>query len=517
MPDAPYAMLDRKREPGWLSSIQHPQTEGTFNVDLYNLTISEAHRLLKNEEITSRELTRAVLDRIAAVDGGIGAFLTVTAEEAAAQAADADRRIAAGRCGPLNGIPLAIKDVICTSGVRTTCGSKILDGFIPPYEATVVDRLKREGAVIVGKLNMDEFAMGSSTENSGFKPTRNPWDVSRTPGGSSGGSAAAVAAGMCLGALGSDTGGSIRQPASHCGVVGIKPTYGRVSRYGLVAYASSLDQIGPLTRRVADAALLLNGIAGPDPADSTSAPIAAPDYAAGLSKSIKGTRIGIPREYGSTEGLDPEVQTAVEDAVRTLESLGAERVEISLPHTRYAVAVYYVVAPCEASSNLARYDGVKYGFRAEDAGDLIHMYRRTRSQGFGAEVQRRIIIGTYCLSAGYYDAYYGKASQVRTLIVEDFKKAFERCDVIACPTAPTPAFKIGEKIDDPLTMYLSDIFTISANLAGIPALSVPCGFSAAGLPIGLQLMGNHFGEETILRAAHHFEEATGVYKKRPVI
>jgi len=491
--------------------------KGTRNVNLYNLTISEAHRLLKNKEITSTELTRAVLDRIAGVEGRIDAFLTITAEEALAQAAAADRAIAAGQCGPLNGIPVAIKDVICTRGVRTTCGSRILDPFIPPYDATVVAWLKQKGAVIVGKLNMDEFAMGSSTENSGFKVTRNPWDLSRIPGGSSGGSAAAVAAGMCLGALGSDTGGSIRQPASHCGVVGIKPTYGRVSRYGLVAYASSLDQIGPLARRVADAALVLNGIAGHDPADSTSAPLAVPDYTAVLGRSIKGTRIGIPREYAASAGLDPEVLAAVEGAVDTLQSLGAECVDISLPHTQYAVAVYYVIAPCEASSNLARYDGVKYGFRADEGADLIHMYRRTRSQGFGAEVQRRIIIGTYCLSAGYYDAYYGKASQVRTLIVEDFKKAFEVCDVIACPTAPTPAFRIGEKSDDPLTMYLSDIFTISANLAGIPALSIPCGFSAAGLPIGLQLMGRHFGEEAILGVAHQFEGATGFHKKRPEI
>jgi aspartyl-tRNA(Asn)/glutamyl-tRNA(Gln) amidotransferase subunit A len=484
-------------------------------VDLCDLTISKAHRLLKNKEITSRELTQAVLDRIGAVESGIDAFLTVTADHALDQASAADRRIADGKSGPLTGIPIALKDVICTRGVRTTCGSRILDPFIPPYDATVVARLKQEGAVLVGKLNMDEFAMGSSTENSGFKITRNPWDLTRIPGGSSGGSAAAVAAGMCLGALGSDTGGSIRQPAAHCGVVGIKPTYGRVSRYGLVAYASSLDQIGPLTRSVADAALMLKGIAGHDPADSTSVPVAVPDYAAALGMDIKGIRIGIPRQYAASEGLDPEVSAAVDDAVRTLESLGAKRVEIALPHTKYAVAVYYVIAPCEASSNLARYDGVKYGFRAKDPGDLIHMYRHTRSQGFGAEVQRRIIIGTYCLSAGYYDAYYGKASQVRTLIVEDFKKAFEACDVIACPTAPTPAFRIGEKIDDPLTMYLSDIFTISANLAGIPALSVPCGFSGTGLPIGLQLMGTHFGEETILRVAHRFEQAKGFQKKKP--
>ena len=369
----------------------------------------------------------------------------------------------------------------------------------------------------VGKLNMDEFAMGSSTENSGFQITRNPWDLSRIPGGSSGGSAAAVAAGLCLGALGSDTGGSVRQPAAHCGVVGLKPTYGRVSRYGLVAYASSLDQVGPLARNVEDAAFLLNAIAGHDPADSTSVPMPTPDFTAALGRDIKGLRIGIPAEYSASEGLDPEVSAAVEGAIRALEALGAERVSVSLPHTRYAVAVYYVIASCEASSNLARYDGVKYGLRAEGADDLLHMYRCTRSRGFGAEVQRRIIIGTYCLSAGYYDAYYGKASQVRTLIVEDFKKAFTACDLIACPTTPTPAFTIGEKIDDPLTMYLSDIFTISANLAGVPAMSLPCAFSASGLPIGLQLVGKHFDEETILRVGHAYEQATGFYKKKPVL
>jgi aspartyl-tRNA(Asn)/glutamyl-tRNA(Gln) amidotransferase subunit A len=486
-------------------------------VDLYNLTITEAHRLLEHKEITSRELTQAVLDRIAAVEGRIDAFLTVTADRALEQAEAADRAIGSGDCRPLTGIPLAVKDVLCTRGTRTTCGSKILGGFVPPYDATVIARLKQEGAVIVGKLNMDEFAMGSSTENSGFKITRNPWDTTRIPGGSSGGSAAAVAAGMCLGALGSDTGGSIRQPASHCGVVGIKPTYGRVSRYGLVAFASSLDQVGPLAGSVADAALLTSGIAGYDAADSTSVPLAVPDYSAALNNDVKGLKIGIPKEYSASAGLDPEVLAAVEGAVGTLEALGAERVGISLPHTQYAVAVYYVIAPCEASSNLARYDGVKYGFRAGASRDLMHMYRSTRSQGFGAEVQRRIIIGTYCLSAGYYDAYYGKASQVRTLIVEDFKKAFESCDVIACPTAPTPAFRIGEKVDDPLTMYLSDIFTISANLAGIPALSVPCGFSAAGLPIGLQLMGRHFNEEMLFRVAHRFEQATEFHKRRPAL
>jgi aspartyl-tRNA(Asn)/glutamyl-tRNA(Gln) amidotransferase subunit A len=486
-------------------------------VELHELTIEEAHRLLKTGKISSRELTRAVIDRIAAVDEAIGAYLTVTPEQALAQADAADRAIAGGDIPPLCGIPLAVKDVLCTRGVRTTCGSRILENFIPPYDATAVARLKQAGAVIVGKLNMDEFAMGSSTENSAFQVTRNPWDTARIPGGSSGGSAAAVSAGMCLGALGSDTGGSIRQPASHCGVVGIKPTYGRVSRYGLVAFASSLDQIGPLARSVADAGLLLKAIAGHDPADSTSVPREVPDYSAALGNGVAGLKIGIPREYGASEGLDPEVLRAVEDAVATLESLGAERVEISLPHTPLAVAVYYVIAPCEASSNLARYDGVKYGLRAEGAEDLMRMYRLTRSRGFGAEVQRRIIIGTYCLSAGYYDAYYGKASQVRTLIVEDFKQAFSACDVIACPVAPTPAFRIGEKADDPLTMYLSDIFTISANLAGVPALSVPCGFSSAGLPVGLQLMGRHFDESMLLRVAHCFEQAKGIKEKRPVL
>jgi aspartyl-tRNA(Asn)/glutamyl-tRNA(Gln) amidotransferase subunit A len=486
-------------------------------VPLHELTVTRAHGLLKKREVSARELTEAVLQRIEAVEPRVEAFLSLAAESARAEADAADRLIAAGECRPLTGIPLAVKDLICTRGVPTTCGSRILEGFVPPYDAFVIRRLRAQGAVILGKLNMDEFAMGSSTENSGFKATRNPWDTGRTPGGSSGGSAAAVAAGMCLAALGSDTGGSIRQPASHCGVVGLKPTYGRVSRFGLVAFASSLDQIGPLTRGVEDAALFLGAIAGHDPDDSTSVPQPVPDYAAALARGgdLRGVRVGLPREYAAPEGLDPEVGAAVAAAVATLESLGAVRVEISLPHTRYAVAVYYVIAPCEASSNLARYDGVKYGLRAADPADLMQMYRGTRSSGFGAEVKRRIIIGTYCLSAGYYDAYYGKASQVRTLIVDDFKEAFAACDVIACPVAPTPAFRIGENVDDPLTMYLSDIFTISANLAGIPALSVPCGHSAAGLPIGLQLMGRHFDEQMLLRVAHGFEQATGFHAKKP--
>ena len=482
---------------------------------MHELTIQEAHKLLKTKEISSVELTRAVLDRIDAVEGRLSAFITVAEKEALEQAREADQRIAHGRCESLTGIPLAIKDVICTRGIPTTCGSKILENFVPPYDATVIGKLRKAGAVIVGKLNMDEFAMGSSTENSGFKITRNPWDPTRVPGGSSGGSAAAVAAGMCLGALGSDTGGSIRLPASYCSTVGMKPTYGRVSRFGLVAFASSLDQIGPLSKCVADSAVLLQAIAGYDPSDSTSVPKDVPDYPAALQKGLKGLRVGIPIEYGATEGMDPEVSDAVNNAIEVIAELGAEKVEVSLPHTEYAVAVYYVIAPSEASSNLARYDGVKYGIRDKDQNDLIQMYRSTRSKGFGPEVQRRIIIGTYCLSAGYYDAYYGKASQVRTLIMEDFKKAFESCDVLACPVAPTPAFKIGEKVDDPLTMYLMDIFTISANLAGIPGMSVPCGFSKQSLPIGLQLMGKHFGEEMLLKVAYNFEQATEFHKKKP--
>ena len=482
---------------------------------LHELTIQEAHHLLKTKEISSVELTRAVLDRIKAVESKIDAFITIAEKTAMQQARAADQKIAAGHCGALTGIPLAIKDVICTRGIQTTCASKILQNFIPPYSATVIQKLEQAGAVILGKTNMDEFAMGSSTENSGFKITRNPWDLTRVPGGSSGGSAAAVAADMCLGALGSDTGGSIRLPASYCGTVGMKPTYGRVSRYGLVAFASSLDQIGPLAKNVADCATMLNSIVGYDPADSTSVPQDVPDYATALQKGLKGIRIGIPREYAATGGMNPEVVNAINNAVQVIEDLGAEKMDVSLPHTEYAVAVYYVIAPSEASSNLARYDGVKYGVRDKDQKELIQMYRRTRSQGFGPEVQRRIIIGTYCLSAGYYDAYYGKASQVRSLIIEDFKKAFEKCDVILCPVAPTPAFKIGEKVDDPLTMYLTDIFTLSANLAGLPGMSIPCGFSKEGLPIGLQLMGKHFAEEMLLKVAYNFEQATEFHKKRP--
>ena len=484
---------------------------------LHELTIEEAHRLLKQKEVSSVELTWAVLDRINAVEGSVGAFLTVSEETALAQARAADEKIAGGHCEPLTGIPLAVKDVICIRGLETTCGSKILENFKPPYNATVIEKLKRRGAVILGKTNMDEFAMGSSTENSGFKNTRNPWDLERVPGGSSGGSAAAVASDMCLGALGSDTGGSIRQPASYCSTVGLKPTYGRVSRYGLVAFASSLDQIGPLSKNVTDCAILLNAVAGYDSADSTSVPEEVPDYTAALQKGLQGIRVGIPKEYAASEGMDPEVLAAVDKAVKTIEDLGADIIDVSLPHTEYGVAAYYVIAPSEASSNLARYDGVKYGVRDADQTELIQMYRRTRSRGFGLEVQRRIIIGTYCLSAGYYDAYYGKASQVRTLIMKDFRKAFETCDVLACPVAPAPAFKIGEKVDDPLTMYLIDIFTLSANLAGIPGMSVPCGFSAKGLPIGLQLLGKHFNEEMLFKVAYNFEQATDFHKKKAAL
>ncbi len=486
-------------------------------MNLYELTIQDAHRLLKQKEISSQELTRAILDRIEDVDETIGAYITVAHETAMAQARRADASISENNISALTGIPLALKDLICTKGLRTTCASRILENFVPPYDATVVKKLKKAGAVIVGKSNMDEFAMGSSTENSGFKPTYNPWDLTRTPGGSSGGSAAATASDLCIGSLGSDTGGSIRQPASHCGVVGMKPTYGRVSRFGLVAFASSLDQIGPLTKDVTDCAMIMNVISGHDPADSTSVPMDAPDYTSFLKDDLNGVTVGIPVEYQSAKGLDPDVSNAVLQAVKTIEDLGAQCVDVSLPHTEHVVAAYYVIAPSEASSNLARYDGVKYGYRNTDKGNLMDMYRSTRSNGFGPEVQRRIILGTYSLSAGYYDAYYGKASQVRTLIIEDFKTAFEACDVILSPVAPTPAFKIGEMTDDPLTMYLSDIFTLSANLAGIPGISVPCGFSSEGLPIGLQIMAKHFNEGALFKVAYNFEQSTDFHKKKPAL
>jgi aspartyl-tRNA(Asn)/glutamyl-tRNA(Gln) amidotransferase subunit A len=445
----------------------------------------------------------------------VAAYVTLTRDEALRMAEKADREIAAGRAKPLSGIPIAIKDNMCTKGILTTCASKILHNFVPPYESTVTSRLIENGYVLAGKTNLDEFAMGSSTENSGFHTTRNPWDTDRIPGGSSGGSAAAVAADECIAALGSDTGGSIRQPASLCGVVGMKPTYGRVSRYGLVAFASSLDQIGPITKNVADCALLLNVISGRDPRDSTSAPVDVPDFTAGLGEEIKGLRIGIPREY-FIEGMDPEVEEAVKEAIRKFESLGARPVEVSLPHTDYAVATYYVLATSEASSNLARYDGVKYGSRAEGR-DLMDMYMNSRARGFGAEVKRRIMLGTYTLSSGYYDAYYKKAQQVRTLIKDDFEKVFEDVDLVVTPTSPTPAFRVGEKSDDPLKMYLADIFTISVNLAGMPGISVPCGFTRASLPVGLQLIGKHFDEATLLKAAYAYEQSTTWHKRKPAL
>ncbi|NVL89670.1 MAG: Asp-tRNA(Asn)/Glu-tRNA(Gln) amidotransferase subunit GatA [Desulfobacterales bacterium] len=483
-------------------------------MDLYRLTIHEAHELLTTGKISSVELTSAVFDRIEQVEDKVGAYITLVKDRAMAEAADADKVIRQGNGKPLTGIPIAIKDVLCTEGVRTTCGSRILKNFIPPYNSTVVDRLREARAVIIGKANMDEFAMGSSTEHSALTTTRNPWDLTRVPGGSSGGSAAAVAADECIGAIGTDTGGSIRQPASHCGVVGLKPTYGRISRFGLVAFASSLDQIGPITKDVTDCAILMNEICGYDPNDSTSVPREVPNYTKALQAGIKGLVVGMPKEYFS-EGLDEDVAQSIDAAIKVIEGLGATCKYVSLPHTEQAVAVYYLIAPAEASSNLARYDGVRYGFRDNGAEELIQMYRDTRSKGFGPEVQRRIIIGTYALSAGYYDAYYGKASQVRTLIIQDFNQAFETCDVLLAPVAPTPAFKLGEKLDDPLAMYLSDIFTLPANLAGIAGVSVPCGFSRDGLPIGLQILSKHFDEEKLIRVAYNFEQETDFHAKRP--
>ncbi|MDT8378520.1 MAG: Asp-tRNA(Asn)/Glu-tRNA(Gln) amidotransferase subunit GatA [Desulfotignum sp.] len=480
-------------------------------MDLHTLSLAQTSRLLGEKKISSTELTRAFLARIDTSDPTLKCFITVDASEAMAQAASADRQIAQGNHTVFTGIPMALKDLLCTRGLRTTCGSKILENFVPQYDATVVEKLRTSDAVIIGKTNMDEFAMGSSTENSAYFPTRNPWQVDYVPGGSSGGSAAAVAARFCTAALGSDTGGSIRQPASHCGVVGLKPTYGRVSRYGLVSYASSLDQIGPIARTVEDAALVMNLIAGHDPKDSTSAPEPVPDFTGGLvdfdKDGLKGMTVGIPKEYLEMPGIDPDVR-AVFDQVRTLmKSLGADIRSVSLPHTEYVVAAYYIIAPCEASSNLARFDGVKYGFRAPGTDDLLEMYKQTKSKGFGAEVQRRIIIGTYALSAGYYEAYYGKASQVRALIMADFARAFETCDILLAPVAPTPAFRIQEKIDDPLTMYLTDIFTLSANMAAVPGISVPAGFSADGLPIGIQMMANRFDERSLVRAGHGVEKS----------
>jgi len=470
-------------------------------VDLSRLTARDLRERIVSGELRSLEVVESIFRKIDEVEGKVNSYITLTREEALRRAAEVDERASKGDdLGPLAGVPTAVKDVLCTRGVRTTCGSRMLENFIPPYDATVVRRLKKADAIIVGKANMDEFAMGSSTETSHFGASRNPYDLSRVPGGSSGGSASALAAGEALLAIGSDTGGSIRQPASFCGIVGLKPTYGRVSRFGLVAYASSLDQVGPMALDVRDCALLLKVIAGYDPRDSTSVRADVPDYLSSLDGGVDGLRIGLPKEYFS-EGLDGEVRDAIMGSVEALSSEGAEVVELSLPHTKYAISTYYLVACAEASSNLARYDGVKYGFRAEGAKDLADMYELTRSRGFGDEVKGRIMLGTYALSAGYYDAYYLKAQKVRTLIKGDFESAFERCDVIITPVSPTPAFGIGEKIDDPLLMYLSDIYTISANLAGIPGISVPCGRSSDGLPIGLQILGKPFDEPTILRVA----------------
>lgn len=484
-------------------------------MELFRLTIHELHDLLKKGEATPTEIVGSVFERIEAVEGKIQAYVTITKEEALARAAGVDAAIKKGKgIRPLTGIPLAIKDVICTWGVRTTCSSRILENHVPIYDATVIHKLREEGAIFLGKANMDEFAMGSSTENSAFMKTKNPWDLGRVPGGSSGGSAAAVAADMCAGSFGSDTGGSVRQPAALCGVVGLKPTYGRVSRYGLVAFASSLDQIGPITKDVTDCAILMNAVAGYDPMDSTSAMVTLPDFTRALLPDVKGLRLGIPAEY-FIEGMDPEVEAAIWEAIRLLEHLGANTEKISLPHTDYAIATYYLVATAEASSNLARYDGVKYGYRTKRSMDMLEMYQRTRREGFGAEVKRRIMLGTYALSAGYYEAYYLKAQKVRTLIRHDFEEAFKHCDVIITPTSPTAAFRFGEKTEDPLTMYLSDIFTISVNLAGIPAISIPCGFTKGGLPIGLQILGKPFNEEAILRVAYTYEQNTEWHKRKP--
>ena len=482
---------------------------------LYRLTIHEAHDKLASRELTSVELTAAVFDRIEQLNSALHAFLYLARETALEQARAADARRAQGEDTPLLGVPLAIKDVICVRGMPATAGSKILRGFVPPYDATAVARLRAVGAVFLGKTNTDEFAMGSSTENSAYGVTRNPWDEERVPGGSSGGSAAAVAADLCLGAFGTDTGGSIRQPASFCSVVGIKPSYGRVSRYGLIAFASSLDQMGPLAKDVRDAATLLRAIAGHDPLDSTTMPNEVPDYAAHLRADLKGMRVGVPREY-FIAGMQPEVEQSVRQAIDVLKALGAEIREVSLPHTDFGLPVYYLIAPAEASANLARFDGVRYGLRV-DGGDMLSTYRATRGQGFGPEVKRRIMIGTYALSTGYYDAYYLKAQKVRTLIKGDFDRAFQAVDVIACPTAPTTAFQIGEKVADPLQMYLSDVFTLNQNLAGICGMSLPCGFDGQGLPIGLQLNGPAFGEEKIIHAAYAYEQATDWHTRKPMI
>jgi len=478
----------------------------------HTLSLAALRKQIANGKMQPVEAAQALLDRIAAVDDRIGAYLSYDAEALLAQARDADTSL------PLGGVPISIKDILNVEGQPCGCASKILGNYTAVYDATAIGKLKAAGAIPFGRVNMDEFAMGSSTENSAIQKTANPWDLERAPGGSSGGSAAVVAADEAYAALGTDTGGSIRQPAAFCGCVGLKPSYGRVSRYGLVAFASSLDQIGPLTKTVEDSALLLQAIAGRDPMDSTSLDEPVPDYTATLDQGVKGMKIGLPKEY-FTGGIDPEVQQAVEAAVKQFESLGAEIVEVSLPHTEHAVAVYYILATAEASANLARFDGVRYGHRAENPKDLLDHYCRTREEGFGPEVKRRIILGTYVLSSGYYDAYYLRAQKVRTLIRQDFLNAYSKVDLLICPTSPTPAFKLGERTADPLQMYLADIFTIAANLAGICGISLPCGFTSGSpkLPIGLQLMGKSFDEVTLLRAAHAYEQSTPWHKERPIL
>ena len=487
-------------------------------MSIHKLSLCELQKKFAAGEVTATEIVRGYYLRIGQVEPKVKAYLTQTKDSALAKAAALDEKLKGWRkTRPMTGMPLAIKDNLCTEGVATTCSSRMLQNFVPPYDATVIAKLKEQEYILLGKTNLDEFAMGSSTENSAFGPSRNPWNLHCVPGGSSGGAAAAVAADECVAALGSDTGGSIRQPAAFCGVVGLKPTYGRVSRYGLVAFASSLDQIGPITKDVPDAALLLSAIAGHDPMDSTSADLPVPDYMKALKKKdLKKLKVGVPVEFFA-EGLDPEVEQAVRAAIEELKNLGGQITEIQLPRTDAAIAVYYVIATAEASSNLARYDGVKYGLRAKETKDLLDLYMKTRAEGFGPEVKRRIMLGTYALRSGYYDAYYGKAQAVRTLIRQDFDAAFNEVDLIVTPVTPTPAFKLGEKSENPLQMYLSDIYTISINLAGLPAISVPCGFSKSGLPIGLQLIGRAFEEETLLRAAHAYEQSTQWHLRKPVV
>lgn len=486
-------------------------------MSLFDYSISELHKKLHSKEISVTDLVGESYKRIAQVEDKVQAFLTLNEENAHAKAKELDGKVGkADEYGLLFGLPIGVKDNIVTKGLRTTCASKILANFDPIYDATVVQKLQNAETVTIGKLNMDEFAMGSSNENSGFKPTKNPWNIEYVPGGSSGGSAASVAAGEVLFSLGSDTGGSIRQPAAYCGVVGLKPTYGRVSRFGLVAFASSLDQIGPITRTVADNAYLLQAIAGVDKMDGTSAPVDVPDYLSALTGDVKGLRIAVPKEYLG-EGVGEEARQSVLAALKVLEGMGATWEEVSLPHSKYALATYYLLSSSEASANLARFDGVRYGVRSDNASSLIELYKQTRSEGFGEEVKRRIMLGTFALSSGYYDAYYKKAQQVRTLIKNDFEKVFEKYDVIIGPTAPSTAFKIGEKIDDPLTMYANDILTIPVNLAGVPGISIPCGFGANGLPLGLQIIGKHFDESTVYRVAHAFEQATNYHKQKPVL